>query len=334
MAFSDAPLTGRAGHAARIGLCFSSLAKAFTGPVLRNAPGKRTGDIKVPEDDRNSKDEAKDHVWLLGVRVHRISREGLLEKFAEYVGEKNIERPRKIMYVNVHCLNLAYFDVEYRHVLNEADIVYPDGIGIILGARICGRYLKQRMTAADFLEDFCRDWAKRDYGLYFFAGAPGIASEAAGRLQRSIPSLRVTGTRAGYFDESESDRIIEEINASRPDILVLGMGSPKQEKWIDRHYHKIRVPLIWPVGALLDYIAGREKRASKKFAKAEWLFRLMQNPGHKWRRYLMGNVAFIFRLAKYFILQKEREDMCRAELRKQAKKERGSRGKKNTEDAE
>ena len=189
----------------------------------------------MPEDDRNSKDEAKDHVWLLGVRVHRISLEGLLEKFAEFVGEKNFERPRKIMYVNVHCLNLAYFDAEYRHVLNEADIVYPNGIGIILGARICGRF---------------------------------------------------------------------------PGGLLPGLGETQLR------------PL---------FLRGR---ASDRFSKAEWLFRLMQNPGHKWRRYLMGNAAFIFRLAKYFILQKEREDMRRAELRKQAKKERESRRKKNTEDAE
>ena len=269
-------------------------------------------------------EKTKEHAWLLGVRVHRISLDGLLEKFAEYVEEKNLDHPRKIMYVNVHCLNLAYFDAKYRCILNEADIVYPDGIGIILGARICGRYLKQRMTAADFLGDFCRDWARRGYGLYFFAGAPGVAAEAAKRLRHAVPGLRVTGTHPGYFAESDSDRIIRDINESKPDILVVGLGSPKQEKWIDRHYHKIHVPVIWPVGALLDYVVGKEKRASERFSKAEWLFRLMQNPGHKWRRYLMGNAAFIFRLAKYFILQKEREDMRRAELRRAAKERRES----------
>jgi len=247
------------------------------------------------------------HVWLMGVKLHQVTLPDLIDKFVEYAAEENRARPKKIFFINVHAMNLAYYDAEYRRILRTGDTVYADGIGIILGARICGRYLQKRLTAADFIFDVCEEYARRGITAYFFGNKPGVAEKAARTLERKYPGLKIVGARHGYYKESESGQIIEEINALKPQMLLIGTGSPKQEKWLDRHYGKICVPLIWAVGATLDYIAGEEKRAPKYFEKAEWLFRLFQKFGHKWRRYLIGNAAYLTRLAKYYVRLREHE---------------------------
>ncbi len=259
----------------------------------------------MTEDKKNDAANGDDHIWLMGVRVHKIEAAAMLEKFNAYVAQRRLDQPRRVMYVNTHCHNMAYADAEYRAILNHADIVYPDGIGIIIGAKIlCGGALKERATAADFLDDYCADWAARGYGLYLFAAEQGVAEDAGKRLTEKHPGLRIVGTHTGYFDESESEAIIEDINAAAPDILVVGLGSPKQEKWIERHYAEIRVPVIWPVGALLDFVVGKEKRVPKIFRKVEWLYRLLQNPGHKWRRYIIGNTLFLCRAFRHKLTKK------------------------------
>jgi N-acetylglucosaminyldiphosphoundecaprenol N-acetyl-beta-D-mannosaminyltransferase len=248
------------------------------------------------------------HMWVLGVKLHQLTPQDLVDKFVEYGQEENREHPKQILPINVQAMNLQYWDPEYRRILKAGDTIYADGIGVILGARICGKYLRKRLTAADFIYDVCAAYGKHRLTAYFFGNKPGVAENSARVLEKMYPGFKVVGTRDGYYKEADSPKIIEQINATKPNMLLVGTGTPKQEKWIDRHLKLFRVPCLWPVGATLDYVVGEEKRAPKMFEKAEWLFRLLQNFGHKWRRYIIGNPAYLCRLARYYVLMREHEE--------------------------
>ena len=232
-------------------------------------------------------------VNVLGVEVDPIRLDEVLERAESFIrsGEK-----KTIHYVNVHCVNLARKDPEYREILNRADLVYCDGYGVVLGARIAGERLPGRMTGADWiyvLGEFC---ARRGFSIYLLGSRPGVSETAARRLRSIYPSLRISGVHHGYLtDDQEAEGAIREVNACRPDILLVGMGSPIQERFISRHRHSIDAPVCWSVGALFDFVAGMVPRAPKWMLDngLEWLFRLLCEPRRLWNRYLVGNAVFL-----------------------------------------
>src|SRR6202011_2227169 len=129
---------------------------------------------------------------------------------------------------------------------------------------------------------------------------PGVAREAAARLHALYPRLDVVGSHHGYFepDSPHDDRVVEDINARRPDIVLVGMGTPKQELWVERNGSRLDTEVLWTVGALFDYVSGRVPRAPGWLADngLEWIFRLAIEPQRMWRRYLLGNPVFISRV--------------------------------------
>jgi len=204
------------------------------------------------------------------------------------------------MYANVHVLNVAYHNPELRRILNGADLVYCDGAGVKLGAHILGKDLPERMTGADWIYDLCQSCQKTGITLYLLGGEPGVAEEAARVLTTRYPGLNVVGTHHGHYDHDgpENDAVIAEINALHPDILLVGFGTPLQEKWIDRHFERLQVPVVWAVGALVDFVTGKKPRAPRWMLDhgLEWLYRLWMEPGRLWKRYVVGNPLFIWRV--------------------------------------
>jgi N-acetylglucosaminyldiphosphoundecaprenol N-acetyl-beta-D-mannosaminyltransferase len=234
---------------------------------------------------------------VLGVRVDDVSLSGLINKVEGFVASGGCHR---LMYANVHVLNTAYHDPELRRILNRADLVYCDGAGVKLGAYLLGHRLPERMTGADWIHDLCVLCQERGFSLYFLGGEPGIAALAAGRLQARHPGLRVAGTHHGHYEHygPENDEIIAEIDALHPDILLVGFGTPRQEKWIDRHAGGLGVPVVWAVGALVDFVSGKTPRAPRWMLEhgLEWLYRLLVEPGRLFARYVIGNPLFIGRV--------------------------------------
>jgi N-acetylglucosaminyldiphosphoundecaprenol N-acetyl-beta-D-mannosaminyltransferase len=205
------------------------------------------------------------------------------------------------MYANVHVLNTAYSDPELRRTLNKAGLVYCDGAGVALGARLLGHRLPGRMTGADWIEPLCRTCAAEEIPLYFLGSRPGVAARAAGRLQERYPGLRVVGAHHGYLDNPVTcATAIGAINVAHPRILLVGMGTPMQEKWVAAHCDRLRVPVIWTVGALFDFVAGVQPRGPRWMLDhgLEWLCRLWSDPRRLWRRYLVGNPLFILRVLR------------------------------------
>ncbi len=236
-------------------------------------------------------------VDVLGVRVDSLTRRDLLRQVASILRSG---RRARVMYANVHTLNIAYRDGELRRHLNGADVVYCDGEGVRLAARLLGGYLPQRMTGADWIYDLCAVFQAQGYSLYFLGGEPGVAARAADKLGRQYPGLQVVGTHHGHYDHNgpENDQVIARINTIRPHVLLVGFGTPLQEKWIARNLEKLNVPVVWAMGALLDFVTGKAPRAPRWMLKygLEWLGRLMAEPRRLWRRYLIGNPLFLWRV--------------------------------------
>lgn len=207
---------------------------------------------------------------------------------------------RRVMYVNAHVVNRSRSLPELASALGAADLVYCDGYGVRLAARTLGLAVPHRMTGADWVWGLAALCEASGRSLYLLGADPPLAAEAAGRLKRWYPGLRIAGSHHGYAElgSPQNERVIEAINAAEPDIVLVGMGTPKQELWVDRYGERLDADLLWTVGALFDYIAGRVPRAPRWLSDngLEWIFRLVIEPRRMWRRYLFGNPAFLFRV--------------------------------------
>lgn len=209
---------------------------------------------------------------------------------------------RRVTYVNAHVLNQSANNPALRRALLAADLVYCDGYGVRLAAKTIGLPVPHRMTGADWIWGVAALCEEAGRSVYLLGSDPGASAEAAGELKRWYPQLDVRGTHHGYFgiDSPHNERVLEHVSEQRPDILLVGMGTPHQELWVDRYFDRIDAHVVWTVGALFDYISGRMPRAPHWMADhgLEWIFRLGMEPRRMWRRYLLGNPAFLYRVSK------------------------------------
>ena len=206
----------------------------------------------------------------------------------------------RVSYVNAHVLNQSLTNAGLRQALRDSDLVYCDGYGVRLAARLIGLPVPHRMTGADWIWGIAAMCQESGRSLYLLGSDPGASTEAAAKLRRWYPRLDVRGTHHGYFDLDgpHSERVLEHIAENPPDVLLVGMGTPQQEMWIEANHDRIEASVVWTVGALFDYVAGRVPRAPHWIADngLEWIFRLAVEPRRMWRRYLLGNPAFLYRV--------------------------------------
>jgi len=209
------------------------------------------------------------------------------------------ERERTLLaFVNPDCLNIAYVNPDYRQVLQQASRVLPDGIGVNVGCRIKGIALRANLNGTDLFPRLCETLAETGQSIYLLGAQPGRAEATAQAMQARFPQLRVAGTQHGYFDSSEDAAVIRNINASGADILLVAMGAPRQELWLARYQDELQVPVRMGVGGLFDYYSGSIPRAPLWLREIglEWVWRLLQEPGRMWKRYLVGNPLFLYRV--------------------------------------
>jgi N-acetylglucosaminyldiphosphoundecaprenol N-acetyl-beta-D-mannosaminyltransferase len=207
--------------------------------------------------------------------------------------------PGFVTYVNAACVNIAANDVSYAKILRGADGVYADGMAIVWASHWLGQPLPERVNAADFIIPFCR--AARDHGkrIYLLGAPPHVAEAAARRFCEEVPDLQIVGSESGYF-AGEEESVVERIASAAPDILLVGMGVPLQEKWAWQNRQRLNSGVIWCVGAMFEFYGNYRPRAPQWMCKAglEWLFRLLIEPRRMWKRYLLGNVQFIWRVLR------------------------------------
>jgi N-acetylglucosaminyldiphosphoundecaprenol N-acetyl-beta-D-mannosaminyltransferase len=221
----------------------------------------------------------------------------LLSTVARWAGEG---RTRRVMYVNAHVVNRSRANPRLGDALRRADLVYCDGYGVRLAARALHRDVPHRMTGADWIWDLATLCELSGRSIYLLGSEPPTAQQAAARLRRFYPHLDVVGAHHGYFElgTPHAERVIEDIVERRPQIVLVGMSTPKQELWADRYADQLGGAVVWTVGALFDYVSGHTPRAPRWLADngLEWIFRLAIEPRRMWRRYLIGNPVFLSRV--------------------------------------
>jgi N-acetylglucosaminyldiphosphoundecaprenol N-acetyl-beta-D-mannosaminyltransferase len=255
------------------------LARALPSAILgRPAPGAATSELRFFGVDiaNTTMDEAID--WIV-----RRAKGGIKSQ---------------LCFVNPDCLNLAYDDSEYQRVLQQADRVLPDGIGIHIACRISGTPLVANVNGTDLFPRICERAAAEDLSLFLLGSAPGCAEASARNMRLKFGSLKIAGTRSGYFQASDEAALLDEINRSSADILLVGLGAPRQEVWIANNRSRLRPAMTIGVGGLFDFYSERIARAPSWMREIgmEWSWRLIMEPRRMWRRYLVGNPLFLFRV--------------------------------------
>jgi N-acetylglucosaminyldiphosphoundecaprenol N-acetyl-beta-D-mannosaminyltransferase len=237
---------------------------------------------------------------LLGVRIDRLRLQQLLDRISIAMERGEL---LTVLYVNVHCMNVQHRDPAYGGILEAADLVYCDGTGVRLAAILARAPIPERMTGADWIDDLCRRAARNHFSLFLLGGTRGAADEAAHALTLRHPGLKIAGSASGF---EAGSTIIELINRSGCGVLLVGMGTPTQERWIQQHRADLDVPVVWAVGALFDFVSGRLPRGPRFMTEHgfEWLCRLAVEPRKLWRRYLVGNPQFLWRVISTYRLRR------------------------------
>jgi N-acetylglucosaminyldiphosphoundecaprenol N-acetyl-beta-D-mannosaminyltransferase len=225
-----------------------------------------------------------------------------LEKDVEYAYEliKLGGHGRYMACANPHSLVIAAQDPIFQRALQNADILVPDGIGIVIGARVLGLPLRERVAGYEFFVGLLRHCSEMGgLSVYFLGSTNLILERIADRTRRDFPLLRLCGKFSppfkSEFSEEENSRMIEAINAANPAILWVGMTAPKQEKWIYQNRDRLNVPFIGAIGAVFDFYAGTKKRSSPMWQKLglEWLPRFLREPQRLWERNLKSIPIFL-----------------------------------------
>jgi N-acetylglucosaminyldiphosphoundecaprenol N-acetyl-beta-D-mannosaminyltransferase len=202
---------------------------------------------------------------------------------------------------NVHVVMEARADEDLRRIVNAAALAVPDGVPLVWVGRLKGHPGVRRVYGPDLTLLLCERAAERGYRCFFYGGAPGIAAELGESLKRRYPGLRVVGAEAPPFrplSPEEDAAAIDRINAAAPDLVFVGLGCPKQERWMAAHRERLRAAALVGVGAAFDFHTGRVRQAPRWMMRAglEWAFRLSQEPRRLWRRYLVYNPLFVVHL--------------------------------------
>lgn len=246
-------------------------------------------------------------VEVLGLRVDALTVPQLHASIQHLI---ETDTKSLILHVNVHAANLAYTRPWLRQLFNSAAIVFCDGQGIVIGAKLMGQHIPERITYADWtwqLAAFAEEQSHQEQGytFYFLGARPGVAEQAAAKLQELYPRTQIVGFQHGYFDKTphspENQAVITEINRLKPDILVVGFGMPLQEQWLLENWNKLDATITLTAGAMFDYISGNLRRPPRWLTTNgfEWLGRLAIEPQRLWQRYVVGNPLFFWRLFKH-----------------------------------
>ncbi len=218
-----------------------------------------------------------DKVNILGVHVDMVDINGAADKIMSFFDE---DRLHSVYTPNSEIIMEAYKKPGFAKVLNNADLLTADGIGVVYASRILKKPIRERAAGYDIARVVLSRINNTEHKLYLFGGKPGVAEEAMSKLLKEYKGLKIVGLRNGYFKPEEEADIVSDINNSGADIVFVCLGAPLQEKWIDRHKDELNARVAMGIGGSLDVFAGKAERAPEFFCKTglEWFYRLCKEP--------------------------------------------------------
>lgn len=221
--------------------------------------------------------------YVMGMRVDDVTFEESLELIERWIEAREIHR---IVTPNPEFAMAARRDPDFLRVLNESSLAIPDGIGLILAARLAGCRIREHVRGTDLVHRAAALCAKRGYRMFLLGAAPGVAEAAANRLVRDNPGLQIAGTYAGLHQpEHDPETTAAVRRAGRVDIILVAYGGGPQEMWLDRNQAMLGIPCGVGVGGVFNFLSGRSKRAPRviRDLELEWAYRLLTEPW-RWRR--------------------------------------------------
>ncbi len=215
-----------------------------------------------------------DSIMMLGIQVHNVTMKETVERIETFVRERG---PHLIVTLGTEMVVDAQKNAKFRETVNQASLVLPDGGGLVWASRVLGEPLRERVAGIDLIQAISKESGEKRWKIFLLGGKPGIADAAASELTRKFPGVNIVGIHHGYFRDEEVLPILEKV---KPDILLAGMGFPRQEFWLSEHLASLGIPVGIGVGGSFDVLAGRLKRAPAWMIRfnLEWLFRFFQQP--------------------------------------------------------
>lgn len=242
----------------------------------------------------------KDKVNILGVYVDMVNIPQAADRIIRFFDE---DRLHKVYTPNSEIIMAAYKDESFKNLLNSADLLTADGIGVVYASKILGKPINERAAGFDIACEVLDRINGTSRKLFLFGGKPGVAEQARDNLLKKYPALNIVGCRNGYFKPEEEPEIVKEINDSGADLVFVCLGAPKQEQWLDRNSDALKARVAMGIGGSLDVFAGTAERAPKFFCDhgIEWLYRLIKQPSRAGRMLALPKfgLTVLFKGKKY-----------------------------------
>lgn len=238
---------------------------------------------------------------LFNIRINISTKEEVLDDCKLFLQSNTLH---EIFFLNAHCFNIAQKNKDYFQVINQAELLLNDGIGIKIASWFSGISFPENLNGTDLIPCILQFIAKKNKKVFFLGGVEGVAERAAVEAEKKIEGLQVAGFHCGFFQAEDSLELIKEINGSGAEVLVIGMGVPKQEIWASENKSYLtNVRIIIAGGAILDFFSGVIKRAPLWMRKMniEWVYRLFLEPRRMWRRYIFGGFLFFFYVIRFYL---------------------------------
>ena len=246
----------------------------------------------------------RDTATVLGVEIDRLRMSQVLD-----LVDSRIERGQRLRIGVVNAAKLVNMqrDPDLDKDVSSSDIVLADGMSVVWASKLRANPLPERVAGIDLMHEILARAASGQRSVFFLGAREEVCAEVVRRAQQDYPGMQVAGHRNGYFDDADEAAIVEQINAANPDVLFVAMTSPKKERFMARWEQTLRVPVIHGVGGSFDVYAGLVSRAPEWMQRAglEWLHRVLQEPGRMWRRYLVTNCIFVWRVATGLLAGKQ-----------------------------
>jgi N-acetylglucosaminyldiphosphoundecaprenol N-acetyl-beta-D-mannosaminyltransferase len=239
-----------------------------------------------------------DTVSFLNARFDRMTPKEAIDVLLERLINRQGGR---VYYANAHTMVTASKSEQLVKALEKKDLLLTDGSGLLWSSALLGTPLTYNLNGTDLVPALCKAGASKGLSIYLLGGKPSVAEEAAANLAKAYPGLVIAGTQDGYFPKEEIPQVLEAIREARPHLLLVAMGVPLQEIWIDQYASQLPNITCMGVGGLFDFVAERVLRAPHHIRELgmEWLWRLMMEPRRLWKRYIIGNFVFLCLVAAY-----------------------------------